>query len=109
MMVVIKEPGVNVALAERCLYGGKIHGQITILNNARVLSESGTPLATRRPFADSMTLSLRVKREFVCSGSFDSPSARMHYWPYACRKPTEAQRSQRLLPLQPTRYAPAGE
>ena len=41
MMVIVKEPGVDIAFAERCLYGGKIHGQITILNKARVLGESG--------------------------------------------------------------------
>ena len=41
MMVIVKEPGVNVALAQRGLYGGKIHGQITILNNRSDLSESG--------------------------------------------------------------------
>ncbi len=41
MMMIVKEPGVDVALAERGLYGGKIHGQTTILNKGRVLSESG--------------------------------------------------------------------
>src|SRR5580692_4931599 len=39
MMVIVKEPRVDVSLAQRGLYGGKIHGQITILNNGRVLSE----------------------------------------------------------------------
>ena len=40
MMVIVKKPGVDVPLAERGLYGGKIHGQTTILNNRGVLSES---------------------------------------------------------------------
>ena len=34
------EPGVNVSLAERGLYGGKIHRQTTILNNGGDLGES---------------------------------------------------------------------
>ena len=41
VMVIVKEPGVDVPLAERSLYGGKIHGQTTILNNGGDLSESG--------------------------------------------------------------------
>jgi hypothetical protein len=41
MMVIVKKPGVNIALAERGLYGGKIHGQATILNNGSDLSELG--------------------------------------------------------------------
>ena len=41
MMVIVEQPGVNVSLAQRGLYGGKIHGQITILNNQSHLSESG--------------------------------------------------------------------
>jgi hypothetical protein len=41
MMVIVEQPGVNVSLAQRGLYGGKIHGQITILNNRSDLSESG--------------------------------------------------------------------
>ena len=40
-MVIVKKPGVNVPLAQRGLYGRKIHGQITILNNGSDLSESG--------------------------------------------------------------------
>jgi len=38
-MVIVKEPGVDVPLAQRGLYGGKIHGQTTILNNEGDLSE----------------------------------------------------------------------
>ena len=41
MMVIVEKPGVNVPLAQRGLYGGKIHGQTTILNNGSDLSESG--------------------------------------------------------------------
>jgi hypothetical protein len=41
MMVIVEQPGVNVPLAQRGLYGRKIHGQITILNNRSDLSESG--------------------------------------------------------------------
>ncbi len=40
MMVIVKKPGVDVPLAQRGLYGGKIHGQTTILNNRGDLSES---------------------------------------------------------------------
>jgi hypothetical protein len=40
MMVIVEQPSVNVSLAQRGLYGGKIHGQITILNNRSDLSES---------------------------------------------------------------------
>ena len=40
MVVIVKKPGVDVPLAQSGLYGGKIHGQITILNNGGDLSES---------------------------------------------------------------------
>ena len=43
MMVIVKKPGVNIPLAQRGLYGGKIHGQTTILNNSSDLSESMEP------------------------------------------------------------------
>jgi hypothetical protein len=39
VMVIVKKPGVDVPLAERGLYGGKIHGQTTILTNGGDLSE----------------------------------------------------------------------
>ena len=32
MMVIVEKPGVNIPLAQRGLYGRKIHGQRTILN-----------------------------------------------------------------------------
>ena len=59
MMVIVKKPGVNVSLAQRGLYGGKIHGQITILNNGSVLSESGWSFEPRR--TQSYT-----KKPYIC-------------------------------------------
>src|SRR5207248_2594215 len=40
MMMIIKKPGIDISFSERSLYGRKIHGQTTILNNRMVLSES---------------------------------------------------------------------
>jgi hypothetical protein len=48
VVVIVKKPGVNIPLAERGLYGRKIHGQTTILNNGSVLSESCPELEPRR-------------------------------------------------------------
>ena len=41
MVMIVEEPGVDIPLAERGLYGRKIHGQTSILNNSGILSESG--------------------------------------------------------------------
>jgi hypothetical protein len=35
MMVIVKEPGIDVPLAKRGLDGGKIHGQTTILTGPK--------------------------------------------------------------------------
>jgi hypothetical protein len=43
VMVIVKKPRVDVPLAQRGLYGGKIHGQTTILNNEGDLSELRQP------------------------------------------------------------------
>src|SRR5438094_2681698 len=43
MMMVVKQPAVDIALAQGGLNGGKVHGQISILNNCSVLSELGNP------------------------------------------------------------------
>src|SRR6267378_200013 len=40
MMMVVKEPAVEVTFAQRSLNGGEVHGQTTIVNNDRELSES---------------------------------------------------------------------
>src|SRR5207244_4188968 len=53
MMVIIKKPGVDVTLAECGLDGGKIHGQVAILNNEKVLGELA--LAWTRSHKDSIT------------------------------------------------------
>jgi hypothetical protein len=44
-MMVVKQPGVDIALAQSCLNGGKIHGQTTILTMTEVLSESSVARA----------------------------------------------------------------
>jgi hypothetical protein len=41
MMVVVEQPRVDVAFAERRLDGSQVHGQTPIVNNGRDLSESG--------------------------------------------------------------------
>src|SRR5437870_5759978 len=43
MMMVVKQPAVDIAVAQGGLNGGKVHGQISILNNCSVLSELGNP------------------------------------------------------------------
>jgi len=40
MMVIVKKPSVNVALAQSRLDSGEIHGQMTILNKSEELGES---------------------------------------------------------------------
>jgi hypothetical protein len=35
VMVVVKEPGIDVALAQRSLNGGEIHGQTSIVNKGK--------------------------------------------------------------------------
>ena len=40
MMVIVEKPGINVALAQSGLYGGKVHGQTTILIKGGDLGES---------------------------------------------------------------------
>jgi hypothetical protein len=42
-MMVVKQPAVDIALAQGGLNGGKVHGQTSILNNCSVLSELGNP------------------------------------------------------------------
>src|SRR5438874_12997253 len=39
VMMIVKQPAVDIALAQGGLNGGKVHGQISILNNCSVLSE----------------------------------------------------------------------
>src|SRR5437867_8229024 len=39
MMMVVKQPAVDIALAQGGLNGGKVHEQTSILNNCSVLSE----------------------------------------------------------------------
>ena len=41
MMMVIEQPGIDVAFAKGGLNGGEVHGQRTILNKCGDLSESG--------------------------------------------------------------------
>src|SRR5207237_8513805 len=47
-MMVVKQPAVDIALAQGGLNGGKVHGQISILNNCSVLSELGNPYQNSR-------------------------------------------------------------
>ncbi|MGH9499699.1 MAG: hypothetical protein ACRD3L_11230, partial [Terriglobales bacterium] len=52
MMVIVKQPGVDIALAQGRLDGGQVHGQITILNKTSHLSESESehqPCGDSRP------------------------------------------------------------
>src|ERR1700732_1788382 len=44
MMMVVKEPAVEVTFAQRSLNGGEAHGQTTIVNKDRELSESESGL-----------------------------------------------------------------
>src|SRR5438046_4861038 len=39
VMMIVKQPAVDIELAKGGLNGGKVHGQISILNNCSVLSE----------------------------------------------------------------------
>src|SRR5439155_13723998 len=48
VMMVVKQPAVDIALAQGGLNGGKVHGQISILNNCSVLSELGNPYQNSR-------------------------------------------------------------
>src|SRR5277367_1319229 len=41
VMVIIEEPCVDIPLAQRSLYGRKVHGQTTILTTSGGLGESG--------------------------------------------------------------------
>src|ERR1700680_1793502 len=44
MMMVVKEPTVEVTFAQRSLNGGEVHGRTTIVNNDKELSESESRL-----------------------------------------------------------------
>src|SRR5437660_12829435 len=48
LMMAVKQPAVDIALAQVGLNGGKVHGQISILNNCSVLSELGNPYQNSR-------------------------------------------------------------
>ena len=40
MMMVVEQPRVDIAFAQRRLYGGQVHGQTSIVNKRKDLSES---------------------------------------------------------------------
>jgi hypothetical protein len=46
MVVIVKQPRVNIAFAQRRLDGSQLHGQTFIVNNGKDLSESRSRNAT---------------------------------------------------------------
>src|SRR5437764_9121991 len=68
VMMIVKQPAVDIALAQGGLNGGKVHGQISILNNCSVLSELGNPYQNSRAgFLRRVQIGIRWKLAFGAS------------------------------------------